>query len=86
MKGLQINRERSWERTSTATTYHFRSQTNDRRFPTEWALCTVNDATGELTVCSDWGNFTHLLIAACKETIAARGAVEAQPSPQGTEA
>ena len=47
-------------RTSTATTYHFRPQADDKRFPTEWALCTVNDATGELTVCSDWGNFTYL--------------------------
>lgn len=46
--------------TYVATTYHLRPQADDRRFPTEWALCTVNDATGELTVCSDWGNFTHL--------------------------
>lgn len=47
-------------RTSAATTYHLRPQADDHRFPTEWALCTVNDATGELTVCSDWGNFTYL--------------------------
>jgi hypothetical protein len=47
-------------RTSAATTYHLRPQADDHRFPTEWALCTVSDATGELTVCSDWGNFTHL--------------------------
>jgi hypothetical protein len=48
-------------RTSAATTYHLRpQQADDHRFPTEWALCTVNDATGELTVCSDWGNFTYL--------------------------
>lgn len=47
-------------KTSTAITYLLRPQPSDQRFQSEWALCTVNDATGELTVCSDWGNFTYL--------------------------
>jgi len=46
--------------TFVAKTYHFRPQADDPRFWSEWALCTVNDGTGELTVCSDWGNFTYL--------------------------
>lgn len=39
---------------TAGTTYSFRST---ERFG--WALCTVNDATGELLITSDWGNWSH---------------------------
>jgi len=40
---------------STATAYRFRS--DDHRC--SWAICTVNDATGELSVQSDAGSWAH---------------------------
>ena len=39
--------------TSTATTFNFRGE------HCAWACCTVNDATGELAITSDWGNYAH---------------------------
>lgn len=43
-------------RISTATTYHFKIDPPDAF---GWALCTVNDGTGELLITSDYGNWSH---------------------------
>lgn len=62
-----------------ATTYHF--QTDDPGWKS-WALCTVNDTTGELLITSDWGNWTfrwnvqHLGLPTLTEFIAEREAVD----------
>jgi hypothetical protein len=41
---------------ASATTYSFATTGEGHR---SWALCTVNDATGELLITSDWGSWSH---------------------------
>jgi hypothetical protein len=41
--------------TQAAITYSFRAAAGNFG----WACCTVNDATGELLITSDWGNWSH---------------------------
>lgn len=66
----------------TAVTYCFRTAPDDRYMG--WANCTVNDATGELSIQSDWGSWSyrwssnpkHLGAATLTEFIATRGSVD----------
>lgn len=44
------------ETTTGARTYRFRPEDRDLG----WALVTINDATGEVLICSDWGNYTEI--------------------------
>lgn len=43
-------------RTSMAISYSFQREDG---LHGDWAICTVNDATGELSIQSDWGNWSH---------------------------
>lgn len=60
----------------TATTYEFRSNS----VWDGWAICTINDKTGELAIVSDYGNWSylwnprHLGTASLTHFIAQRGA------------
>jgi hypothetical protein len=46
--------------TSTATTYHLWPVAGDRAHAGfGWALATINDATGELQIMSDWGEWSY---------------------------
>lgn len=48
------------DKISVATTYHLRCHPDDRENRDfGWALCTVNDETGELSIQSDWGSWSH---------------------------
>lgn len=42
-----------------AEVYRFKPVREDGARDLGWAICTVNDATGELLITSDWGNFAH---------------------------
>ena len=42
--------------TTAATTYTFHTTGSEFR---SWALCTINDPTGELLITSDWGSWSH---------------------------